>query len=282
MFKTGKLLAFFLLLSAVTVSAQDTLTLSKKPSTEQVATAKETIKAAQQAPTTLAYGGYAIIDIKLEGKLTTYTVPGSDDCIRTVPLPKGSVYSGWLVAKGEAAAKWTEIAAVATHDRLLVSGTANGTTTLIWMTVQNNEAVVVAAFQFVIGKPKPVEPDVPPPDDPLVKKFKAAAAADAAAGKADKQWLPKLAGIFESAANFIPETVTTVGQLDELLLAARKAAGIPEPDQQFLNLRRAIQAEIYARLGVDINSSNVTLTPDTRRLAMLAFGKIAVAIEEIK
>lgn len=279
-----RLISLLVLLAGMSgACGQDTLALTKKPNSEQVATANEVIRASQQAPTSLAYGGYAIVDIKLEGKLTSYIVPGSDDCIKTISLARGQGYAGWLVTKGESAHKWTEIAPIATHDRLIVTGSANGTTTLIWMTVQNNEAVVVAAFQFVVGKPKPVVPDEPdvPPSDPLGLKFKAAAKLDAAANKADKKWLAPLAGIYESASNFIPETVATVGQLDELLLAARKGAGIPEPEVQFLNLRRAIQQEIYASLGVDINSSNVVLTADTRRLAMLAFGKIAKAIEEV-
>lgn len=161
--------AFLLLVLAGGVNGQDSLTLAKRPDPQQVATAKETIRSATQTPTLLAFGGYAIIDIKLEGKLSSYVVPGSDDCIKTISIPKGQGYTGWLVPKGETAHKWTSIDPVPTHDRLLVTGTANGTTTLIWMTVQNNEAVVVAAFQFIVGEPRPPPPpDIDPDVDPIL------------------------------------------------------------------------------------------------------------------
>lgn len=161
-----RLLSLLLLLACGSAWGQDTLALTKKPSTDQVASAKEIVKASQQSPTTLAYGGYAIIDVKLEGELESYTVPDSDDCLRTVSIPKTKGYSGWLVSKGDVSPQWTEIAAIATHDRLLVTGVANGKATVIWHGIVNGKSSIIAAFQFVIGKPQPPKPDDPKPDDP--------------------------------------------------------------------------------------------------------------------
>ena len=56
-------LLILLLVSPAMTGGQDTLTLAKRPNSEQVALARETIQSAAQAPTTLADGGYAIIDI---------------------------------------------------------------------------------------------------------------------------------------------------------------------------------------------------------------------------
>lgn len=156
-----------------------------------------------------------------------------------------------------------------------------GTTSILILSVSEDgkRVVVVAKMTVTVGKRKPPPP---PPDSPLVKKFRSALATDVAAGKADKNWIDDLAGIFESASKTIPDSVTTIGQLDELLLAARKAAGIPEPEVQLLNLRRAVQQEIYSRLGVDTNSSAVKLTADTRRLAMVAFADISAALMEVR
>lgn len=263
--------------------SQEQLTLSKRPDPQQVATAKETIRSAAQAPTTLAYGGYAIIDIKLEGEVESYPVPGSDDCLRTVAIPKGKGYAGWLVAKGEVAHKWTVIEPILTHDRLLVAGVSNGVATIIWHGIVNGKSSIVAAFQFVVGK-QPPKPDdiVPVPvDDPLVKAFRNAMALDVAANKADKKHLLALAGIYERASEDALTSVRTMNALDELLVSARKAAQIPDPDVVYPALRKAVQQEVYALLGVGPNDGATVLTDDTKRLAKLAFGKIATAIEEV-
>lgn len=157
-------IALLLLLLPCLLHAQEVRTVSSMPSPDQVATAKATIKSAETSPTLLAFGGYALVEIKIEGELTPYIVPGSDDCLRTIKLAKGQAYEGWLVTQGETAFKWVSLPANKDHDRLLVTGTANGTATIIWMTVQNGKAVVVSAFQFVVGKPKP-QPPGPGPDD---------------------------------------------------------------------------------------------------------------------
>lgn len=162
--------ALLLLMLAGGVNGQERLTLSKKPSTEQVATAEATIKSAQQSPTVLAFGGYAIIDIKLEGKLKAYVVPGSDDCIKTIPIPKGQSYSGWLVPTGKTQFEWVTIEPNKDINRLLVIGSANGSATVIWHAVVNGESEIVAAFKFDVGKPRPPPPppDIDPDVDPIL------------------------------------------------------------------------------------------------------------------
>lgn len=256
--------------------AQDNMQVSKRPTAGEVATAKATIQAAQDAPTLLAYGGYAVIDIKLEGKLTNYVVPGSDDCLRTVNIPKGQGYQGWLVAKGETAPKWTVIEPIATHDRLLVTGTSTGTTTLIWMTVSNGEAVVVAAFKFIVGTPRPP----PPPPDTLSdfeKALKKAMEADVAAGKGTKAQATLLAGVYRSAANSLP-SVTTVGELYATLQKAIATAGLPPPAAALPTMRQLIAAELNKRLPTDAERQ---LTLEDRNRITATFGAMADSLEVI-
>lgn len=265
------------LLLSSTGGSQDTLQVGKRPTSTEVATAKAIISAAaQDSPTLLAYGGYALIDIKLEGKLTNYVVPGSDDCLRTVPIPKGQGYVGWLVAKGETAPKWTVIEPVTTHDRLMVTGVSNGTATLIWMTVQNNEAVVVAAFQFVVGTPHPPHP---PPDtlSDFEKALKKALEADIAAGKGTKAQATLLADVYRSAANSLPN-VATVGELYATLQRAITVAGIPPPANALPTMRAVIAGELNKRLPTEADKQ---ITLEDRNRITATFGAMADALEVI-
>lgn len=269
------LLVIALILPAM-VQAQDSLQVSKRPTAGEVATAKATIQAAQDSPTMLTYGGYAVIDIKLEGKLTSYVVPGSDDCLRTVSIPNGQGYQGWLVGKGETAPKWTVIEPITTHNRLLVTGTSNGTTTLIWMTVQNGEAVVVAAFKFVVGTPRPP----PPPPDTLSdfeKALKKALEADIAAGKGTKAQAELLAGVYRAAANSLPNAVTA-GELYAMLQKAIAAAGVPPPAVALPTMRQLIAAELNKRLPTEADKQ---LTMEDRNRITATFGAMADSLEVI-
>jgi hypothetical protein len=255
---------------------QEQLTLAKRPDAAAVAIAKETLRSAVQAPTQLPFGGFAIIDIKLEGKLTTYIVPGSDDCIKTIALPKGQGYVGWFVPKGETLHKWTVIEPIATHDRLIVTGTSVGTTTLIWMTVKDNEAVVVASFQFVVGTPKPP----PPPPDLLSdfeKSIKKALDVDLAAGKGIKAHAESLAGIYRDAANSLP-SVTTAGELYNALQSKIASAGIPPPAISLPTMRALIAAELNKRLPTETDRQ---LTLEDRNRLTATFGAMADSLEAI-
>lgn len=293
------LASFLFFLASLPVVSQTTYPLIEGPPPAKLAEASAMVDAVKksQSPVALSIGGYALIQIKVTTKLTPYIVPGSNDCLATESIPKGKVYRGWFVPLGGKEFVYATIAADPDFDRLLVTGTVKGTATILWLTVANGEAVVVAGYQFDVAggkpKPKPDEPDVPPTpvDDPLVKAFRVAAQADAAAGKADKKWLDDLAGIYEGASKFIPESIRkdsagnplpmTVGDLNEVIANAVKAAGIPEVDVQFPNLRRAVQQEIFARLGINKDSGNTTLTVDARRMAQTTFGRISTALMEI-
>lgn len=272
---TLALFAFFL--ATLPVVGQERLTLSERPSTQSLETAKQLIKSAETAATKLAVAGYALIDIKLTGKLTNYVVPGSDDCLTTVAIPKGTVFQGWFYVGTELT--WVKITA-ADVDRLLVTGTKKGTATIIWMTVKDNEAVVVAAFQFDVagGKPKPGPDDAPPVDDPFTKALRAELGKDRVKGLADNKYLDALSGIYEAASRDTLESLKTAGELDAMLNSARVAAGIPEAAKMLPSLREWLRGQMVAVIG---GTPETQLTPDKRQAAKVLFAKIAGALEAI-
>lgn len=245
----NRLALILLLLLPSLACAQEKLTLSKMPSHEQVKSAKELIEQVKSAPTKLSTGGYALIDIKLEGKLTSYVVPGSDDCIKTILIPKGQAYEGWLVDMTTNQFTWTRIEPVA-WDRVLVTGLKNGTATLIWMSVQNGEATVVAAFQFLIGKappkPDPVDPDPIPGTDLLVQ----AAQADIKAGKGTADDLANYANLYAMYSTSVKNdaSLKTVGDLfNQMNTSIDRLLG-DDLTKNFPTLRKAVGAELVKRI----------------------------------
>lgn len=270
-----------LLLMPLVARGQDVSPVRKKPTAEAVKTAKEIVDASKAAPITMPYGGYALVPMEIPAD--AYIVPGSNDCLDQEIIPKGKAYKGWLVSKDSPTVwEYKTIPADDKYDRIRVSGIANGTATIIWHAIVDGKSVVIDAKVFVVGKPQP-KPDDPPviiPDDPLTQKLRVAANADYLAGKSDKKILLPLAGIYEGAASGVfPASVVTVGDLDNLLYQARLAAKLPEPEAAYPTLRKAIQQEIYAKLGIDLNSGSKVLTEDTKRLVKVAFGQIADSLE---
>lgn len=270
---TYALFAFFLI--SLPVVGQEKLTLSERPSNQSLETAKQLIKSAETAATKLAIAGYALIEIKLPGKLTHYTVPGSDDCLISLFIPKNTVYQGWFYVDGEL--KWVKIEA-ADIDRLLISGTKKGTATLIWMTVKGDEAVVVAAFQFEVagGKPKPPGPVNPDLTD-FEKKLKAAGDTDIKAGKGTREHALLLASVYRSAANALPAT-STVGELYKQLQTAFTAAGVPPVAQSLPTMRKAIAEELDKRLPTEADKP---LTLEDRNRISAAFTAMADSLEAV-
>jgi len=158
----------------------------------------------------------------------------------------------------------------------MVTGVSNGTATLIWMTVQNNEAVVVAAFQFIVGQPRPP----PPPPDTLSdfeKSLKKALEADIAAGKGTKAQATLLAGVYRSAANSLP-SVATVGELYATLQRSIATAGIPPPANALPTMRAVIAAELNKRLPTEADKQ---LTLEDRNRITATFGAMADALEVV-
>lgn len=267
------------------VAAQEKLVLQEMPSPAAIIKAEDTIRAAKKSAVNLKFGGYATIEIKIEGNLETYVVPGSDDCITTEPIEKGKSKSGFMVDKNESQFKWTTIPA-ADVNRVNVYGTAPGTSTLIWMTVKEGKPVVVAAFQFVVGdpqpQPEPPAPKPPVPSDPLIERLRQAAVKDAVSGKSDKVWLPRLALIYETASN-IPASIKNLEQLEAALYENRVQIGMPEPDVLFTNLRQAIKGEIYSALGITGKENLASILMDSDRIQKASgiFKRISVALTEI-
>lgn len=262
---------------------QERYGLAPGPTKEKLADAAKVLASVNNNPIAMPYGGYALIDIDVTGELVPYIVPGSDECLDIELIPKGKSTKQWHVKKGDAEFSWVTIPADDKVDRLKVSGIEKGSQTILWMSVANGKPYVVKGYKFDIGpqKPKPKPDDPVIPDDPLVKSFKDALSKDVLAGKGDKKWILPLAGIYEAAGNDSLESMATMGDLDNVLLSARQKAGIPDPEVQLLNLRKAMQSELYQQLGINKDSASVPFKPDTRRLAKATLLKIATALEAI-
>lgn len=154
-----------LLLLPLAARGQDVISVSKMPSPDQVASAKDIIKKSQSDPVVLRANGYALANIDFAQKLKCYPVPGSDDCLKFLPIPKGTVYEGLLVSNSTGELSWTRIEPDKDKDRYLIIGVKQGTSTIIWIAngaTPNDEPVVVAAYQFVVGK----KPDPGPTPGP--------------------------------------------------------------------------------------------------------------------
>lgn len=281
-----KLLYSFILLLAPCLSyAQDSLSLSKMPSKEAVQSAKELIKSASSTPTKLRQIGYALIDIKIEGELTNYVPPGSDDCIKTLFIPKNSAYEGWLLNKDEAQPRWTRIEPVA-WDRVLVTGTSNGSATLIWMTVVNNKAVVIAAFQFQVGNapPKPVDPVDPAPVDPVPDPsdtLVSAARSDIKAGKGTANDAQAYSMIYLLYSTQVKndKNLKNVGDLyKEMNIKIDTLLG-DDIEKAFPTLRKAVGAELRGKIPT--NAGQV-LDDATRATISNALASIYTRLQGVK
>jgi len=115
-------------------------------------------------PVYLKANGYALANIDFPRKLKCFAVQGSDDCLKFLPLPKGTAYEGLLVNNTTGELSWTRIEPDKDKDRYLVIGIKQGAASILWIAngaTLDEEPVVVKAYHFVVGKPAP-KPDDPP------------------------------------------------------------------------------------------------------------------------
>jgi hypothetical protein len=159
--------------------------------------------------------------------------------------------------------------------------------TTVWI-FANGEAgkppVVIDKMRIVVGKPAPdVPPDDPvvPVDDELTKGMRTAFAKDKVAGIGDTKWLLPMAGIFEAASKDSLDTVKTAGDLDNLLYAARVAAGVPDPDKTLSETRQFIKRQLQANLTGGVDAPATVLDAAKKTTAKTLMGKIADSLEKI-
>lgn len=144
----------------------------------------------------------------------------------------------------------------------------------------------VDTLSVIIGKPapKPVDPPddpVIPVDDDLTKGMRAAFAKDKVAGIGDTKWLLPMAGIFEAASKDGLDTVKTAGDLDNLLYAARVAAGIPDPDKTLSETRQFIKRQLQANLTGGVDAPATVMDAAKKTLAKSLMAKVAESLEKL-
>lgn len=184
-------------------TGQEIITIGPAPTQAEKATADKVnkLEKAKESPKKMLVGGYKLAEIDTTNKLKWYII-GKDVLVK-VFIPKGTEYTGWLIAEGETERKLVTIPA-STKDRYLLLAAMQGSTTLILITngaTLNDEPVVVDAFQFQIGEP---EPDKPPVIlDALVKL----AQADAKAGNGTLDQAAKYREFLRAASTSLMSSV---------------------------------------------------------------------------
>jgi len=101
------------------------------------------------------------------------------------------------------------------------------------------------------------------------------------AGIGDPKWLMAMAGIYEAASLDSLETVKTAGDLDNLLYAARVAAGIPEPDKVLTETRQFIKRQLLANLTGGVDAPATVMDAEKKKTAKALMAKIADSLEKI-
>lgn len=164
---TRSLLLILALLLPLVACGQDVLPNSNKPTVAEVKSAQEVVARAQANPIALAFGGYAFIEIDVTVKYKWYPVTGGIGELDQEVLPKGTVYKGFLVGKGDTAFKFT-VVPKSDKDRVKITGTKEGPVTLLRIGPTIDDEPV--AYHFMVGtQPLPIIV-VPPvkPDGPVV------------------------------------------------------------------------------------------------------------------
>lgn len=243
--------------------------------------AKRIIAESQPKLLKLEVGEFEVIEPAASVTSPLLWIVQDDSICQRIDIKPNQPFGVWMKRRGEATPRYHSFDAKPVGWILLI-GVKQGQsiTHIVKNGATDKEAPsVIDKLDVTVGEVVPPKPIDPPVDDPLVKTFRNAASKDATLGKADKKWLLPLAGIYEAASEDDLEGLSKISDLDSRLLAARKNVGIPEPDAQFPNLRDAIKQEIYRALNVSDADGGVTLTPDTKRLAKVCFGKISKALE---
>lgn len=249
--------------------------------TVELENAKKIIRESQPKALKLEVGEFEVIEPAASVTSPLLWIVQDDTICQRIDIKPNQPFGVWMKRRGEVAARYHAFEAKPFGWILLIGVKQGQSITHIVRNGANDKEApaVIDKLDVTVGEVIPPKPPEPPVGDPLVKSFRNAAAKDATLGKADKQWLLPLAGIFEMASEDSLDGLTKIADINSRLLAARKAAGIPEPDLQFPSLREAIRQEIYRALNVGENDGNVTLTADTKRLAKVCFGKISKALE---
>lgn len=254
------------------------------PPPEKIKEAKYTLATAEPKVLALNVGEFEIIEpAKSLAGIPLYWHISDANIMQRIDVAANQTTGLWMKRRGEPEAKLHLFPARPVAWVILVGAKQGASSIAIIRNglTSSEPPLVVDTVAVTVGTPKPIDPPLPPPDDPLVKAFRTAMAQDIAAGKGDKKWLLPLAGVYEAASNDSLDSLATMNDLDARLNSARIAAGIPDPDKQFLNLRRVIQSELYSQLGVSKDSGSIPFKVDTRRLAKAAMAKISASIEEI-
>lgn len=248
----------------------------------EVAQARATLEKATPKTLALQVGEFEVLEPAKSLTSPLLWVISDDTVVQRMEIAAQQPLGLWMKRRGEVTPKLHQFPAKPFPWVILV-GVKQGAATI--QVIRNGNTagsppVVIDTLAVSVGGPAPAPP-TPPVEDALTKALRAAWQQDQQAAKADRRWMQALAGIYEAASRDSLETVKTAGDLDQLLHAARQAAGIPDPDQALPNLRERLRQELLTQLSIPENGNTVPLTAPTRQTARQLFARIAHALEVI-
>lgn len=248
----------------------------------EVEQARATLTKATPKTLTLQVGEFEVIEPAKAVTGPLLWILANETSLQRIEVAANQPLGLWLKRRGDATPRLHQFPAKPFPWVILV-GVKTGRSTIH---VIRNGATAVAApavvdkFDVTIGNPVPPTPPQPVEDD-LTQALRAALKVDQQVNQADRKWLMALAGIYDAAGRDSLESIKTAGELDQLLNAARLAAGIPEPDQALAHVRQRIRQELLNRLNIPENGQAQPLTTESRKLAKTVLINIAHALEAL-
>lgn len=280
-----RLLIVMLLLMLPSLAWGQAVIVGEFPPAEKIKEARYTLATAEPKVLALNVGEFEIIEpAKSLAGVPLYWHISDSSIMQRIDVAANQTTGLWMKRRGEPEAKLHLFPARPVAWVILVGAKQGASSIAIirnGLVSTTDPPAVVDSVAVTVVAPKPVDPPQPPPDDPLVKAFRTAITQDVAAGKADKKWLLLLAGVYEMASEDELLNVKTMGALNDLIGAAIDKLKIPKPDLQFPSLRRAIQQEMFAKLGVNKDGGSMSLTNDLKVQARSCMARIAKALEEV-
>lgn len=247
----------------------------------EVEQAKAMIEKATPKTLTLQPGEFEVVEPAKGVKTPLLWLTTPDAIVQRIEVAAQQPLALWMKRRGDAVPQLHQFPAKPVTWAIVV-GVRQGTATvqIIRNGANNTAPVVIDTLVVSVGGPAPVPP-TPPVEDELTKSLRAALLQDQQAGRAEKKWLLALAGIYSTASRDSLESIKTASDLDNLLIAARQAAGIPDPELMLPTLRQRLRQELLTQLNVSDQTANQPFTIEARRIARQTLTHIAQALEAI-
>jgi hypothetical protein len=242
--------------------------------------ARDTLERATPKTLTLEPGEFEIIEPAQALKQPLLWLTSDDTLLQRIDVAANQPLGLWMKRRGESSAKLHQFPAKPFAWVIVVGAKPGSVALTIIRNGENQTApVVVDTLIITLGGIPPPPPT--PIDDAFTKSLRLALQQDQQSGLFEKRWLLALAGIYATASRNELTAIKTVGDLDALLITARQAAGIPEPEKMLPTIRQRLRQELLTQLNVTDADAGKPLTSERKQLARQTLARIAHTLEVI-